>query len=361
MAAALSKAASAGKREPQAFPHEIVRNAWYVCAWGSEVQADKLLGRRILGQPIVLYRTKAGRAVAMRDACPHRFMPLSKGRIYNDGVRCMYHGALFDADGKCLEVPSQHQIPPDCFVKTYPTVEVERWIWIWMGDPAKADPALIPDKQYLGMGSPGFRSVEIPLRHSKARYHLCNENLIDDTHITYLHMGQFESGNRVHTPPEVTQLGAWVRTKWYDPDEKISNYFKMEFDVNYDRAPRALVGHFCAPATHCVWIEVYDPKNPQAMPRTLRIAFCFTPESETSTHWFVCESRNYRTENAEWDQFMRESFHLIQGQDLGAVEGIEYNFQNSCDLPDEVSFRVDASAMRARRTINAMLDAEKPL
>ena len=357
MAAALSKAA-AGQRPPTAFPHELVRDAWYVCAWGSEVEPGKLLPRRILGQPIVLYRTASGRPVALRDACPHRFMPLSKGRLYKDGIRCMYHGALFDETGACLEVPSQHQIPPDCFVKTYPVVEVERWLWVWMGDPAKADPALIPDKKYLGMGTEGFRSVEIHHRIGEARYHLCNENLIDDTHITYLHMGQFESGNRVHTPPEVTQLGEWVRTRWFDPDEKISNYFKMEFDVNYDRAPRALVGHFCPPATHCVWIEVYDPKNPDKMPNTLRIAFCFTPESETRTHMFVCESRNYRTQNAEWDQFMRESFHVIQSQDLGAVEGIEYNMRNAHELPDEVSFRVDASAMRARRAINAMLDKE---
>ena len=107
--------------------------------------------------------------------------------------------------------------------------------------------------------------------------------------------------------------------------------------------------------------------NPLARDRTgepadrLVIAFCFTPESETRTHMFVCESRNYRTQNPEWDQFMRESFHLIQGQDLGAVEGIEYNFRNAHELPDEVSFRVDASAMRARRAINAMLDAENPL
>jgi len=356
MSAALSKAAPES-RHPTAFVDRIVRNAWYVSAFRSEV-GQALLPRKILGQPIVMYRTAAGRLVAMRDSCPHRFMPLSRGRLYKDGVRCMYHGALYDETGKCIEVPSQHEIPAKCFVKTYPTAEVERWVWIWMGDPDKADPALIPDKKYLGMGTEGFRSVDIKHRVGQARYHLCNENLIDDTHVTFLHMGQFESGGRVHTPPETTQIDRWVRTRWFDPDEKISNYFKMEFDVDYDRAPRALVGHFCAPATHCVWIEVYDPKNPDKMPKTLRIAFCFTPESDTTTHMFVCESRNYRTENAEWDEFMRESFHMIQSQDLHAVEGIEYVMQNSHELPEEVSFRADASVLRARRLINEMLDKE---
>jgi vanillate O-demethylase monooxygenase subunit len=347
----------AAARQPTGFVHKLIRDAWYVCAFRSEV-GQSLLPRKVLGQPIVLYRTAAGRLVAMRDACPHRFMPLSRGRLYKDGVRCMYHGALYDETGKCIEVPSQHEIPEKCFVKTYPTVEVERWVWIWMGDPAKADPALIPDTKYLGMGTEGFRSVEIPHRVAKARYHLCNENLIDDTHITFLHMGQFESGGRVHTPPETAQIDRWVRTRWFDPKEKISNYFKMEFDVDYDVAPRALVGHFCPPATHCVWIEVYDPQKPDAMPRTLRIAFCFTPETETTTHMFVVESRNYRTQNAEWDTFMSESFHMIQSQDMGAVEGIEAVMQTSYELPEEVSFRADASVMRARRLMHQMLDRE---
>src|SRR5262245_31414674 len=85
------------------FPHTLIRNAWYVAAYSSEV-GRKPFARTILGRPLVLYRTEAGLPVAFQDACPHRAMPLSKGALLGDRLRCMYHGALFEPSGKCVEV-----------------------------------------------------------------------------------------------------------------------------------------------------------------------------------------------------------------------------------------------------------------
>ncbi len=349
---------ASNSNRPDAFVHKLIRNAWYVCAQGREI-GPSLLARTILNQPIVLYRTAAGKVVAMHDVCPHRFMPLSKGRPYKDGIRCIYHGSLFDETGACVEVPSQATVPPKCGVKVYPVVEREKWVWIWMGDPAKADPADIPEQSYLGMGSEGFWTVEHKYRHVNGRYGLCNENLIDDTHISFLHLGQFESGGRLHTPPEVSEAGRWIRTRWFDPNEKISPFFRMLFDVDYDFAPRALVGHFCPPVTHCVWIEMYDPKNPSAAPKSLRVALTFTPETEATTHWFWAELRDFHQNDPAWDAFASDTSWAIQDQDLYAIEGIEVLLRQGCDLPEEVSFRADAGALRARRVLNQMVRQEE--
>ena len=113
----------------------FLRNYWYVAALDEEVR-DRPLGRTILGEPVVLFRTADGALHAFEDRCPHRQLPLSMGKIVGDALQCHYHGLRFDGSGKCVRVPGQDHIPQNARVRTYPVVERYRWIWIWMGDPA---------------------------------------------------------------------------------------------------------------------------------------------------------------------------------------------------------------------------------
>jgi vanillate O-demethylase monooxygenase subunit len=117
-----------------------VRNAWYVAAWTDQIAVAEPFATAILGEPIVIYRT-ADRLVALEDRCVHRMAPLSLGRCEGDRLRCMYHGLLFDPDGRVVEIPGQDLIPAQARVKSYPTVDRHDWIWIWMGDADAADPA----------------------------------------------------------------------------------------------------------------------------------------------------------------------------------------------------------------------------
>ena len=122
-----------------------VKNAWYVGAWEHEIEDGKPYAMSILGEPIVLYRGgESGRIVALEDRCVHRLAPLSLGRCEGERLRCMYHGLLFDPDGKCVEIPGQEMIPAKARVRTYPIADAHGWLWIWMGDPADAHEALIP-------------------------------------------------------------------------------------------------------------------------------------------------------------------------------------------------------------------------
>ncbi len=88
-----------------------VRNAWYVAAWSHELEAEDPLIASILGEPIVIYRAESGRLVALEDRCVHRLAPLSLGRCEGERLRCMYHGLLYDPDGKVAEIPGQDLVP----------------------------------------------------------------------------------------------------------------------------------------------------------------------------------------------------------------------------------------------------------
>jgi len=127
----------------------FMRNAWYVAAWDHEVTGERPFGRVLLGEPVVLYRMKSGEVVALEDRCCHRHYPLHKATHADDRLECAYHGFTYDCTGKCVRIPGQATIPDTARVKRYPAVERHRWIWVWMGDPALADPAEIVDFHWL--------------------------------------------------------------------------------------------------------------------------------------------------------------------------------------------------------------------
>ena len=95
----------------------FLRNYWYVAAWGHEV-GRQILARTICNEPMILYRAADGKVAAIEDRCCHRQMPLSKGWLEGDTVRCGYHGLRFDAAGKCVEIPGQPNIPPRARVRS---------------------------------------------------------------------------------------------------------------------------------------------------------------------------------------------------------------------------------------------------
>jgi phenylpropionate dioxygenase-like ring-hydroxylating dioxygenase large terminal subunit len=160
----------------------FVHNCWYVAAWDKEVSAEGLLGRTIANVPLVLWRDSAGKVIALEDRCCHRGAKLSMGRKEQGGdcIRCMYHGLVFNRSGQCVSAPAQSHIPPQAKVRSFPVVETHRWISIWMGEPALADPTGIPDTQWLD--HPQWRSLDGYL-HYDVNYLLIADNLLDFSHL----------------------------------------------------------------------------------------------------------------------------------------------------------------------------------
>jgi len=194
-----------------------VRNAWYVGSWTHDVESQKPMAVRILGEPIVLWRNAAGVLTALEDRCVHRLAPLSLGRCEGEQLRCMYHGLLFDRSGAVVEIPGQDIIPANAKVRAYPVIDKHSWIWIWMGDPALADESLIPPA--VGLEDPeydlGFGQLDY-----EAEARLINDNLLDFSHLSYVHAESFGSSEAwARNKARITPLERGVRfERWIESE-----------------------------------------------------------------------------------------------------------------------------------------------
>jgi len=194
-----------------------VRNAWYVAGWEQDLEPQRPMAMRILNEPIVIYRGETGRIVALEDRCVHRLAPLSLGRCEGDRIRCMYHGLLFDPDGRVSEIPGQDQIPSKARVRAYPAVERHSWIWVWMGDPAQADDALIPPA--VGFDDPDYILGRGQLDYA-AEARLINDNLLDFSHLSYVHANSFgATEDWARNRPQVIPLERGVRVQRWLPNQ----------------------------------------------------------------------------------------------------------------------------------------------
>lgn len=193
-----------------------VRNAWYVAHWSHELKRADPYAIRILNEPIVIWRLADGTVAAIEDRCVHRHAPLSLGRCEADHLRCMYHGFLYDAAGRVVQIPGQEQIPGHANVKRYPVIERHGWIWVWMGD-RPAEDSLLPDMI-------GFNDENFFLGHDRLDYdaeaRLINDNLLDFSHLPYVHAASFQATDLwVRIKPKVTALERGVRIdRWLPGD-----------------------------------------------------------------------------------------------------------------------------------------------
>ena len=187
----------------------FIYNTWYIAAWDTELASGRPLARRLLDQPVVFYRTEAGDVFALADRCPHRAAPLSLGAVEADNLRCMYHGLAFDGQGQCVEVPGQATAPRTLKVRSYPVVERNHLIWIWMGDPARADPNLIYDSHWHDSDTHAWRGGYI---HYEGNYQLIADNLLDFSHLAFVHHNSIGTRSQADTRATVsmTNEGAGI-------------------------------------------------------------------------------------------------------------------------------------------------------
>ena len=160
------------------------RNYWYVGAYSDEV-TTRPLGRVLLGEPVVLFRTESGEAAALADRCAHRLLPLSMGKVTGDVIQCHYHALEFDRAGACVRIPGQERIPPKMKVRSYPVVERDGHVFVWMGEAEDADPSRVPE--FFGMlFRDGWSAAKVH-RHVRGHYQLVIDNLLDLSHLATVH------------------------------------------------------------------------------------------------------------------------------------------------------------------------------
>lgn len=207
-----------------------VRNCWYVAAWEMDLEVGAPVAVTILGEPLVLWRNESGDVSALEDRCVHRLAPLSLGRCEGANLRCMYHGLLFNSSGKVIEIPGQEIIPPRAQVRSYPVQVRHSWVWVWMGEPGAADATLIPP-------AVGYDNPDYVLGHGQLDYQaearLINDNLLDFSHLSYVHANSFGAGPQfAQHQPKITPIDRGVRFERWIPGTLGASMRKSDVPVD---------------------------------------------------------------------------------------------------------------------------------
>ncbi len=163
-----------------------MRDHWYPLCGAGELPAGEPRALTLFGDPLVLFRDDRGAPACVEDRCAHRSAPLSLGRVAGGCVECPYHGWRFERGGACTLVPSLGAAPPPvgAAVRAYPCVERAGLVWVWPGDPARADARAGSALEALA----GHRVVG-GARDLDVEHGLVVENLLDLAHAPFAHEG----------------------------------------------------------------------------------------------------------------------------------------------------------------------------
>ena len=340
-------------------------NAWYAAAWGHEV-VHELSARTVCAKDMVLFRKTDGTVAALEDACWHRLLPLSLGHLDGDTVVCGYHGLRFNGAGRCTFMPAQKTINPSAGVRAFPATEKHRLVWVWPGDPALADPALVPDfhwndgTEWVGEGGTFYKLG--------CDYRLVIDNLMDLTHETYVHAGSIGDDAICDTPFEVTHDDrVAVVTRWMvdiDPPP----FWKKHLGRPGVHADRWQIIRFEAPSVVVgnVGVAVTGTGAPGG-DRSQGVDGCFlaaiTPATATTCHYFWNFVRTFKTEDAELTAAINRAHvnggHGVYDQDHAVLEAQQKAIDKQPRQPF-YNLNIDAGALWARRLIDRMIAAERP-
>ncbi|TKD50670.1 Rieske 2Fe-2S domain-containing protein [Sphingomonas baiyangensis] len=331
-----------------------VRNAWYVAAFARDV-GRALVSRIILNQPVVLYRKEDGVAVAVGGRCPHRHFPLGASCLRGDTIVCGYHGIAFGADGACVDIPAQAHVPRSYRIPTYPLVEHGMWLWIWMGD-AAANPALLPDLDDIGFTTPGLYPEPLFTHEVACRYQLLNDNLLDLSHLAFLHSSSIGTIENARTPETVTQEPRVLRSRRYIRDCEptpamarrgvtglVDQVVGMDFHLPGLHA--GIGDHFVATGDAESWGE------PLARSRPFH---AITPSTPTSTYYFF----GIATMDPDHAERSAKFLAPVIDEDIFASVEIEKMIALVGGNPPELMIKSDHNAVLGRRMLQAMMDAE---
>ncbi len=338
----------------------FVRNQWYVAAYGFEVGRE-LLARTILGEPVVLYRTGAGAPVALADRCVHRRYPLSASRLDGDTIVCGYHGFTYGTDGGCVFVPGQQRIPRTARVASYPVVEQDSFVWVWIGEPGKADPARIPRAPWLD--SPEWTTV-CGMEPIAGRYSLLVDNLMDLSHETYLHGGYIGTTEVAATPitTEVDDDNGVIYVSRHMADAQCPPFYAKSTGIE-GRITRWQDIEYTPPCLYKLHSRIapvgvlpnVDGTDPDAF--HVKVVYGITPSTADSTYDFWAVARDFALGDEYVSDFLRKNNHTVVMQDVTALNLLERVIANEPDGYQELSINIDTGALAARRILARMAAA----
>ncbi len=302
--------------------------AWYQAAWAHEVKAEPL-ARTFLNHDVVLFRDADGVAHALEDRCCHRATPLRLGAVTDLGLQCGYHGVTFDGAGKCVLIPGQEAIPGQAGVRSYPVIEKQEIIWIWMGAPDHAEGSkLLVDFPW------NDDHAHWPHLHDMfevgCSYQLLIDNLMDLTHIPFIHRLTIGGGNQmgqVDARMEVTPTDTGVHyIRWMENIAPPPTYIKgagFAADAMVDRWQEF---EFVVPSTVLQWTGALEVGRGAVENRhqpggfSLRLFHGVTPKTDTSCYYFWTPLNGYKPDDDDATKQLFDEIGFTFQEDVAFLE-----------------------------------------
>jgi len=340
-----------------------LRNAWYVAGFVEDVSPNAILARRLLDEPIVFFRDKDGVLHSLHDRCPHRFVPLSKGRVLDNGtLQCGYHGLCFDGAGACRSNPHGNGlIPQAAKVRPYRVVEKHGLIWWWAGEYDSADESLIPDFSFV---QAGFRESTVRgYLPTACSYHYVVDNIMDLTHADFVHEGQLGSGAVTKVKPTLEDLGARsVQISWWSSGDPAPVFFDMQLREQHKLTDQWIEVTWTAPSLMKLKVGATLTGEPRQHGAESEVLHIVTPETSERSHywyWGTSLTNKYSPEMLEKTAslarfaFEHQDKPMLEAQQA-AIGSVDIMSLSPVLLPG------DAGAVRVRRKLTALIEAEAP-
>ena len=341
-------------------------NQWYVAGFTWELE-DKPLARTYLGQPVVLFRTGSGAVAALEDRCCHRNLPLSSGMLDEGGIRCGYHGLLYAPNGRCIEIPGQEKIPVKACVRAYRVEVRNQIIWIWMGQSDGAGAITEP------IGAP----PEVPTHddpryqfkggtyHYDAPYQLIHDNLLDLSHVGYVHSktiggnpkAHMEASNAVTSDAESVRVVRFLKAS--EPPAtylavwpfkgKVDRWMEIDFHVSH-------LNIF----TGAVDVDTESLEDPRRGGLHIRGFHGVTPETATTSHYFWTIAKSFHPDKPDSLEALYQQTAMTFLEDKTIIEA---QYRNMCQFGEGpmIDIHVDVGPNRARRIIKARSEGDKTI
>ena len=338
----------------------FLKNAWYVAGWSKEY-GQKLVAQRLLNECVVLYRKQDGTPVALEDACPHRKLPLSKGRLKKDAIECGYHGLTFDGSGKCVAAPTQpEQIPEKARVRSYPVVDRYRLLWIWMGEPELADPN---DIVYIeNFDNPNWGCTEGGTMEMECNYLWICDNLLDPSHVAWVHVSSFAGAGTDdgHLDLHRTESGVTVSRWIYGqlPSPYYSGLVKFEGQCDRLQHYELRIPSIAINKSVYTPVGTGGPDKPAVDKTYINVSYNFmTPVDDGLTRYFWFQHRNTDPNDESVSKFMNDGARMAFEEDRAVLTEVHKGMRDR-QTPN-IDLRLDAGAKLFRKQLQQRIDNEK--
>jgi vanillate O-demethylase monooxygenase subunit len=337
----------------------FVRNAWYAAAWEREI-GERPFAAAVAGERVAIFRRSDGSYAALHDACPHRKLPLSMGRVRDDLIECGYHGLCFDSTGECVHAPTNGIPPANADVAAFPVEARYGLTWIWLGDPTRADPATIFEVRHWG--EPGWGCTDGDDMVVECHHLLIADNLLDPSHVAWVHPDSFAGQGTDDTPMETTIDDNGVTVWRWLLDTPAPPFYApyLPFEGRCDRKQQYEVRY----PSNALVTAVFTPAGTGGEGRTLPTdtfvmdSYNFlTPIDDRTTRYFWFQMRNVYPDDDRVSGEFAASVRAAFTEDKVILEAVQRGLDTATTAT--VNLRSDAGGVRFRRRHTQLAHAER--